>query len=85
MHRPLLSRPTMAQKSNLRKIKILDPQLCVHCPLAALAEIVIACGERQPTLYCKRLDCDNWITMPAPAAVAIALTSLPAWPPPATT
>jgi hypothetical protein len=49
----------MAEKP-LRLVTLLEPELCLDCRFAVLAEGESEDGHFRRTLYCLRLDCDNW-------------------------
>ena len=44
-----------------KHIRLIDASDCTVCRFAESTVIEVN-GRRIPTLRCKRLDCDNWIT-----------------------
>lgn len=41
-------------------IRLREPELCLECPFIEPADVVTTQGEVLKTVFCKRLDCDNW-------------------------
>ncbi len=56
----------MARK--LKIVRLLEPELCLDCPFARIADVENADGECQRMIHCRRLDCDNWDTTSAEPA-----------------
>ena len=50
----------MAQRRNLKIVRLLEPELCVDCRFAQMADVEDCDGAKSRMIYCKRLDCDNW-------------------------
>lgn len=44
----------------LKIVKLLEPELCLDCRFAHMADVENDKGQMQKMIYCKRLDCDNW-------------------------
>ena len=49
----------MAER-NLKVVRLLEPDLCLECRFADMAEVEMADGTVQRMVHCRRLDCDNW-------------------------
>jgi hypothetical protein len=49
----------MARKQ-LKIVRLLEPEICLDCRFANMAEVEAEDGNCQRMIYCKRLDCDNW-------------------------
>ncbi len=47
-------------RRQLKIVKLLEPELCVDCRFAQMAEVEAEDGAINRMIYCKRLDCDNW-------------------------
>lgn len=47
-------------KRELKVVRLLEPELCMRCRFADIADVEMADGRVQRMLYCRRLDCDNW-------------------------
>lgn len=47
-------------RRQLKIVRLLEPELCLECRFAQMAEVESADGAIQRMVYCKRLDCDNW-------------------------
>jgi hypothetical protein len=47
-------------KRNLKIVKLLEPELCLECRFARVADVEAQDGSVQRMIHCKRLDCDNW-------------------------
>ena len=41
-------------------VRLLEPEICLECRFASMAEAEAEDGSSQRMIYCKRLDCDNW-------------------------
>lgn len=61
-------------KRELRIVRLLDPEMCLGCNFARIAEVEDSRGERSRMVRCGRLDCDNWDT--ASATLARSVTPL---------
>jgi hypothetical protein len=44
----------------LKIVRLLEPELCLECRFAHMADVENETGAVQKMIYCKRLDCDNW-------------------------
>lgn len=49
----------MAER-NLKVVRLIEPELCLECRFAQMAEVQLKNGETQKMIHCRRLDCDNW-------------------------
>ena len=47
--------------TKLAVVKVLNSRLCMTCPQAYLADVILQDGQSKRMLYCGRLDCDNFI------------------------
>jgi hypothetical protein len=47
-------------RRQLKIVRLLEPELCLECVFAKMAEVETADGTIQRMVYCRRLDCDNW-------------------------
>ena len=47
-------------RRQLKIVRLLEPDLCVDCRFAQMAEVEAGDGSMNRMIYCKRLDCDNW-------------------------
>jgi len=45
-----------------RMVKIIDQLLCLGCDFSETREICQPRSGRKMIFYCRRLDCDNWLT-----------------------
>ena len=48
--------------SNLRIVRLLEPDLCRSCQYGVMVLVEMEDGSDRRMLQCKRLDCDNWET-----------------------
>ena len=46
-------------------VRLLDASACVECLFAGRAVTEFPDGSRKVMFHCRRLDCDNWITIPS--------------------
>jgi len=44
----------------LKIVRLLEPELCLECRFANMADVENESGAVQKMIYCRRLDCDNW-------------------------
>lgn len=44
----------------LKIVRLIEPELCIDCPFARVADVENEAGQVQRMIYCRRLDCDNW-------------------------
>jgi hypothetical protein len=58
-------------QNNMKVVRLLNPQMCVSCRFAQVADVETARGGKQRMIYCRRLDCDNWDTASAEAATDV--------------
>lgn len=47
-------------KRNLKIVRLIEPELCLDCRFAKMADVQQADGTYSRMVYCRRLDCDNW-------------------------
>lgn len=47
-------------RRQLKIVRLLEPELCVDCRFAKMAEVEQSDGTLQRMIFCRRLDCDNW-------------------------
>ncbi|MCB8933217.1 MAG: hypothetical protein M9921_09945 [Fimbriimonadaceae bacterium] len=47
-------------KRQLKIVRLLEPEMCLDCRFAKMADVENAEGVVQRMIYCRRLDCDNW-------------------------
>lgn len=47
-------------RREMKIVRLLEPELCLECRFANVAEVEAADGSSQRMIYCRRLDCDNW-------------------------
>ncbi len=57
----------------MKVIRLLEPDLCVECRFARIADVATEGGHRQRMIHCARLDCDNWDTLAAEPALRVDL------------
>lgn len=44
----------------MKIVRLLEPEICLDCRFADMANVEAADGKVQRMIYCRRLDCDNW-------------------------
>lgn len=44
----------------MKIVRLLEPEICLDCRFADMANVENAEGKVQRMIYCRRLDCDNW-------------------------
>jgi hypothetical protein len=47
-------------RRQLKIVKLLEPEMCIDCRFANMAEVEAENGTMTRMIYCRRLDCDNW-------------------------
>lgn len=47
-------------RRQLKVVKLLEPEMCIECRFAKMADVEMSDGSTQRMVYCRRLDCDNW-------------------------
>jgi hypothetical protein len=47
-------------RRQLKIVKLLEPEICLDCRFAKMAEVEQSDGAVQRMIFCRRLDCDNW-------------------------
>lgn len=45
-----------------RIVRLLNPEMCLGCAFARIADVEDAQGRFSRMIQCRRLDCDNWDT-----------------------
>lgn len=50
----------MGAKKQMKIVRLIEPEMCLDCRFAQIADVETASGENQRMIYCRRLDCDNW-------------------------
>ena len=58
----------------LKIVRLLNPEMCLGCNFARIADVEDATGCLSRMIQCRRLDCDNWDT--TEAADVRSVTSL---------
>lgn len=58
-------------KRQLKIVRLLEPEMCLDCRFAKMADVENAEGVVQRMIYCRRLDCDNWDFSSAEAAKSV--------------
>ncbi len=49
-------------KRELKIVRLLDPEMCLGCSFAKIADVEDGGGRMSRMIQCQRLDCDNWDT-----------------------
>ena len=52
-------------KRELKIVRLLNPEMCLGCSFAKIADVEDATGRMSRMIQCQRLDCDNWDTSSA--------------------
>lgn len=47
-------------RRQLKIVRLIEPEMCVDCRFAQMAEVEADDGSKNRMIYCRRLDCDNW-------------------------
>lgn len=47
-------------RRQLKIVRLMEPEMCVDCRFAQMAEVEADDGSKNRMIYCRRLDCDNW-------------------------
>ncbi len=47
-------------RRQLKIVRLLEPEICMDCRFANMADVELDDGSFQRMVYCRRLDCDNW-------------------------
>ena len=47
-------------RKHLKIVRLLEPELCLDCRFAQMADVEGEDGGLKRMIYCRRLDCDNW-------------------------
>jgi hypothetical protein len=64
----------MARKQ-LKIVRLIEPEMCLECRFANMADVEAADGTVQRMIYCRRLDCDNWDFSSAEPAKSVNIDS----------
>ena len=62
-------------RRELKIVKLLEPELCLECRFANVADVEAQDGTMQRMIYCRRLDCDNWDIVTAEPAKSVHFES----------
>ena len=62
-------------RRELKIVRLLEPELCLECRFAKVADVEAQDGNVQRMVYCRRLDCDNWDIMSAEPARSVLFES----------
>jgi hypothetical protein len=57
----------------MKIVRLLEPEICLDCRFADMADVEAADGRIQRMIYCRRLDCDNWDFTSAEPAKSVKL------------
>ncbi|KKU43084.1 MAG: hypothetical protein UX60_C0037G0005 [Berkelbacteria bacterium GW2011_GWA2_46_7] len=49
-------------RRKLNIIRLLNPEMCLYCRFAKMADVEQQDGTEQRMIFCLRLDCDNWVS-----------------------
>ncbi len=49
----------------LKIVRLLNPEMCLGCAFAKIADVEDSAGMFSRMIQCQRLDCDNWDTTDA--------------------
>jgi hypothetical protein len=58
-------------RRELKVVRLLEPDLCLDCRFARIADVETKGAPKQRMIYCTRLDCDNWDMQTAEPASAV--------------
>lgn len=47
-------------RRQLKIVRLLEPEICLECRFAQMADVQQDDGSYSRMVYCRRLDCDNW-------------------------
>ncbi len=61
---------------NLKIVRLLEPELCLECRFADIAEVETESGNHQRMIHCRRRDCDNWDIVDAESAKSLRIERL---------
>ncbi len=50
----------LVRERMLKIVKLLQPEMCLDCRFARVADVTDAEGRKRKMIRCFRLDCDNW-------------------------
>ena len=57
----------------MKIVRLLEPEICLECRFADMANVENSEGKVQRMIYCRRLDCDNWDFSSAEPAKKVSL------------
>ena len=60
-------------RRQLKIVRLLEPELCLDCRFANMADVEAEDGSTNRMIYCRRLDCDNWDFASAEPAKSVQL------------
>ena len=58
-------------RRQLKIVRLLEPELCLECRFANMADVEGSDGTVKRMIYCRRLDCDNWDFTSAESAKSV--------------
>jgi len=58
-------------RKNLKIVRLLEPEMCLECRFAKVADVEDSSGITQRMIHCTRADCDNWDMETAEPAVGL--------------
>jgi hypothetical protein len=61
-------------RRQLKIVRLLEPELCLDCRFANMADVEGEDGTKKRMIYCRRLDCDNWDFTSAETAKSVHLS-----------
>jgi hypothetical protein len=61
----------------MKVVKLLEPEMCLNCRFAQIADVETVNGGKQRMIYCRRLDCDNWDMSSAEVATDVQVHDEP--------
>lgn len=63
--------------NNFKLVNLLEPDLCLDCRFATIAEVTDTNGRTRLHICCTRRDCDNWDRSTAQPITHIRFPKLP--------
>ena len=61
----------------LKVVRLLEPELCLKCRFADVADVETATGKTERMIHCRRGDCDNWDVATSESAKSIKVIPEP--------
>lgn len=52
----------MMVQRELKIVRLMNPEMCLGCAFAKIADVEDTHGRTSRMIQCRRLDCDNWDT-----------------------